>query len=106
MQVGVEMDMLAEEENQVARVAYVFHSETEDPKLLVSPYRESLGFVPESEEFELLLRSEIVPKGARDDWFDVFCGTCRPDDNIYVLAPDTDENREMFRCDSIEVLFV
>ena len=106
MRDGAELDVLAKEENQVVRVAYVFHSETEDPKLLVSPYRESLGFVPESSEFETLLRSEIVPKGARDDWFDVFCGTCRPDDSIYVLSPDSDENRKKFRGDSSEILFV
>ncbi len=103
---GVDLDALSHHRNQIARVAYVFHTDKEAPESLISPFRETLGFVPETSESETLLRTEIVPNGARDDWFDVFTSECRPDDTVYVIFPDSPENREKFRSDSRETLFV
>ena len=103
---GVEIDALGKEENQVARVAYVFHSPTQDPALLVAPFQNALGFVPEFSECETLIRSEIVPGGAREEWFDVFDGACQPDERVYVLYPGSEKNRESLRSDSRETLYV
>ncbi len=103
---GIDLDGLADHRNQIARVVYLFHSANEDPELLAFPFRESLGFVPESADSETLLRADIVPNGAREDWFDVFTSECRPDDSVYVLFPDSPENREKFRSDCRETLFV
>ena len=103
---GMDLDQLAEEANQVGRVAYVYHSEAKDPESLVASFREALGFTPEFSECETLLREEIVSKGAREDWFDVFDGTCAPDENIYLLYPATEENLAALRRRSVETLFV
>ncbi len=101
---GVELDILGEEKNEVARVAYVFHTEGENPAALVASFKEGLGFVPELTEFESFLRSDIVPRGARDDWFDVFDGGCAPGEQIYVLFPGSDKNRDEFRSCTREIL--
>lgn len=103
---GIELDVLAKEANQVARVAYVFHNEADAPMQLASAYIDALGFAPEISETDTLLRSETVPKGVREDWFDAFDEKCQPDETIYVIALGSEENREKFRSASSEILFL
>lgn len=102
---GIELAILAEERNEVARFAYIFHSAGENPAILVASFTQRLGFVPELTESESFMRADIVSKGAREDWFDAFDGGCAPGDQVFVLLPSSDKNRDEFRACTREILY-
>jgi hypothetical protein len=102
---GVELDELGKEENAVARLAYVVHSTPEVAVERLSEIKAGLGFVPERSEFETFEKDDVIKRGAREDWFDVFDGTYQLFGFIFVLFPESEETRDEFRRGSIEILY-
>ena len=101
---GVDLADLGREENGLGRIGYIFHSSSAVPESARAKMQQEFGFHPANIECETFTRSAIVEKGGREDWFDVAEETARFLDSVYVLFPDSEGNRELFRTESRGIL--
>ena len=97
---GVDLADLGKEENGIGRIGYIFHSSPAVPESAHIRMQHELGFSPATIECETYDRSSVVENGGREEWFDVTEDTVRLVDSVFVLYPDSEETRDLFRTES------